>query len=68
MALIDNDETKEWRNLARKCQRVRAGDRISVQVQGGWVSKQAPWDGYVIESGGNQLYLPDSVLRKRKSK
>jgi hypothetical protein len=66
--IILDDETKDWRNMARNCERVRAGDKIAVQVQGGWVSKPAPWDGYVFVSGEVNIYVPTPLLKKRKPK
>jgi hypothetical protein len=63
---IDDVTTAEWKNIARKCERVLAGDKISVNVMGGWVTKPAPWDGYVFKSGDTQIYVPDTVIKRRR--
>ena len=41
---------------------VRAGDEISVAVEGGFVRRRAPGDGVVIELDDRDLYLPVEAL------
>ncbi len=63
---IDGEVMNGWKNVASNCKRVRAGEMISVQVQGGWSKKVAPYDGYVFESGESQIYVPIHVLRRKR--
>jgi hypothetical protein len=42
---------------------IRAGDEISVAVEGGFVRRKAPVDGIAIETPERDIFLPvDSVL------
>jgi hypothetical protein len=63
--VVDIKDAVEWKNIARTCERVRAGENISVNVMGGWVSKPAPWDGYVFKSGEAQIYVPGFIMRQK---
>jgi hypothetical protein len=67
LSTIDDEAIKTWRNVAQTCERVLVGQTISVNVQGGWVSRPAPLDGYVFKSGDTNLYVPDFVMKKRRA-
>ncbi len=41
---------------------VRAGDTISVEVQGGFVRREAPSDGVVIETPDRDIFVPAEAL------
>ncbi len=53
---------KGWRNVARTVTRVRAGDTIVVEVEGGVVRREAPCDGVVYEGDTASIFVP-SVRR-----
>lgn len=50
---------KGWRSVARSATRVRAGDRISVEVEGGFATKEAPCDGFIYESESASIFVPN---------
>lgn len=57
---------KSWKNVATKVRGVQAGERISVQVEGGYVGKPAPCAGLVATYGeGNEaldIFLPNERI------
>ena len=53
----------DWRNAAVRVRRVKSGDVIAVQVEGGWVRKATPVDGIVAElPDGHEVFVPAAVL------
>lgn len=52
-----------WLNVARTGTRVKAGDRISVAVEGGFVHKEAPCDGTVYDAEVGSVFVPSTAAK-----
>jgi hypothetical protein len=57
---------KDWQNVARSVRGVAKGDRISVQVSGGFVHKEAPCSGLEVTMGQgadeSSVFLPNDKI------
>lgn len=52
-----------WNNVAKTVRLVVAGDYISVSVEGGYISREAPCDGVLIETRvGEEIFVPKDLL------
>lgn len=52
-----------WLNVARVGTKVKAGDKISVAVEGGYVHKEAPCDGTVYDAEAGSVFVPSGAGR-----
>jgi len=57
-----------WRNIAVGFSNIVEGDRISVEVEGGWMGVVVPLSGRVIfTKGGDEIFVPESLVKEMGS-
>lgn len=59
---------KRWRNVAKSIERVREGEEISVEVEGGYVIAKVPANGYIVHTrNAQEIYFPDEMIEAERS-
>jgi len=56
------DIPRSWRNVAYEVVSVKRGDRISIEVAGGWIGTDVPADGVIVRCDHIEIYVPDVRL------
>jgi len=54
-----------WRNVVVRTHRVKPGDVVAVEVEGGWVRRKTPVGGRIcVLRNGEEVFLPDEPKSK----